>query len=113
MATVDLARDQLAEVYANRHWRTDAGVEAIYYLPEKAPDREIRLVEVNREVTSLEGLPIEPMDFGIDANGESFYRLLVLDLSPAQWHRICENEISLPAGWTLKGAVSCLRPSDE
>lgn len=98
MATVDLERDQRTEVFANRHWRTDSGVEAIYYLPEQAPDREIRLVEVNREVASLEGLPIEPIDFGIDANRESFHRLLVLDLSPDQWHMICENEISLPAG---------------
>lgn len=113
MATVEFERDLLAECYANRHWRTDDSIEAILYLPAGAPGREIRLLEVNRCVGQLDGLPLEPIDFGIDANEESFHRLLVLDISPAQWQLIRQNQLSLPAGWSLKNAVSCLKPNHE
>ncbi len=40
-------RDKLARWYAQRHYKTDQALHEVVYLPTNAPDREIRLLEVN------------------------------------------------------------------
>ena len=104
MATAQAAtfdRDSLAAFYAKRHLETDAAVEDVYYLPKNAPDREIRLLEVNKEVA--ESTDLEPVDFGVGIDDAERHVLVVLDVTPQQWPQIQSHQIPLPAGWSLEG----------
>ncbi len=94
-------RDTLAKWYAARHFKTDSGVEKVFYLPVGAPEREIRLLEVNDLIS--ETTPLEPIDFGVDIGGAGAHTLNVLDVTPGQWEGIASARIPLPAGWTLEG----------
>ena len=99
---VTFDRDRLADWYAHRHFQTDTGVAEIHYLPANAPEREIRLVEVNRLIA--ETTPPEPIDFGVDIGGANGHTLYVLDLTPAQWLAVRRGELPLPSGWSLDGS---------
>ena len=92
-------RDDFAEWYARRHLQTDAGVAEIHYLPTNAPPREIRLLEINKLIS--ETTPLQPIDFGVDIGAAEGHTLYVLDVTPAQWEAIRNNQLSLPEGWTL------------
>jgi hypothetical protein len=98
-------RDAMAHWYAARHLKTDPGIRTVYYLPVGAPEREIRFLEVNHLMASRDNDPLEPIDFGVDVNGATGHTLMVLDVTPAQWQRIKKNQIPLPEGWFLDGAV--------
>lgn len=95
-------RDKLAHWYAKRHFMTDSGVEQIQYLPTNAPAREIRFLEINRLIP--ETTDPEPIDFGVDIGGADPHTLYVLDVTPAQWESIKNQQMRLPSGWTLEGA---------
>lgn len=94
-------RDYLAFQYARRHLKTDSGVDRIFYLPTEAPDREIRLLEVNHLIA--ETTPLEAIDFGVDTGSAESHVLTVLDVTPDQWKAINSEMLSLPHGWTLEG----------
>ena len=94
-------RDSLAWWYAERHYKTDIGVDKVFYLPTNAPDREIRLLEINKMISEMDTL--EPLDFGVDIGGANPHTLFVLDVTPDQWEAINRKEICLPIGWTLEG----------
>ena len=47
MPTLQFDRDVMARWYATEHLKTDPGIEAVWYLPKSAGDREIRFVEIN------------------------------------------------------------------
>ncbi len=98
-------RDGMAKWYASRHLNTDPGIREIYYLPIDAPEREIRLVEVNELIADRNDDSVEPIDFGVDIAGSPNHKLVVLDVTPAQWQRIASQQLRLPEGWTLNGAV--------
>jgi hypothetical protein len=102
-------RDQMARWYASRHLKTDTGIRSIYYLPTRAPDREIRFVEVNELIADRDKDPLEPIDFGVDAGASTAHRLVVLDVTPAQWEQIQTNQLPLPDGWSLDGATPISR----
>jgi hypothetical protein len=95
-------RNQMARWHARRHLETDAGVEHVHFLPTNAPDREIRLLEVNRLIS--EATDLEPIDFGVDVGGSAQHTLLVLDVTPAQWGAITKGQLALPPSWTLEGS---------
>jgi hypothetical protein len=97
-------RDARAEGYARKHLKTVPGTTGVYYLPGRAPEREIRLLEVNDLLKESTGPP-EPIDSGGIAEGPDAHKLSVIDVTPAQWDRIRRGELSLPTGWTLDGAV--------
>ena len=101
-------RDKLARWYALRHYKTDHAIQEVVYLPANAPEREIRLAEVNESIAEREG-PLEPIDFGVDIGGAEGHTLMVLDVNPAQWKRIEKSNLALPPGWSLQGAVSIPR----
>jgi hypothetical protein len=105
MSVVQFDRDAMARWYADRHLRTDPGIVEIHYLPANAPDREIRLVEVNALIATRTENPIEPLDFGVDMGAPSKHTLLVTDVTPEQWERIEEGQLALPDGWSLEDAV--------
>ena len=106
MSLVHSNKDDLARWYAGRHLETDPGIRKIYYLPTGAPEREIRFLEVNELMAVRESDPVEPIDFGIDIGSGELHKLVVLDVTPGQWERIRTNELQLPEGWSLDGAIS-------
>jgi hypothetical protein len=81
-------RTEMAHWYAARHLKTDPGIEVVYFLPTGAPDREIRFVEINNLIAVRDKDPLEPIDFGVDVGGASAHKLLVVDVTPAQWEKI-------------------------
>ena len=105
MSVVQFNKDEMARWYADRHLKTDPGIVAVYYLPTGAPEREIRFLEVNELMAVRKNDPLEPIDFGVDIDGADAHRLMVLDVTPAQWERIRKNELQLPRDWSLDGAV--------
>jgi len=103
--TTTFNRDSWARWYAKRHLETDPGIELIQYLPNKAGEREIRLVEVNKLIGERTNDVLEPIDFGIDRGMETEHRLFVLDVTPSQWKQIKDGTLSLPDGWSLDDAT--------
>lgn len=101
MATQVFDRDQQAQEYARRHLEVDEGIRSIYYLPTAAPEREIRLIEVNDAIVARDEDPIEPVDFGVAPGGSNEHRLLVADVTPDQWEEIRQRRRKLPRGWSL------------
>jgi hypothetical protein len=105
MQAVEFDRNAMAGWYAREHLKTDPGVREIYYLPNDAPEREIRFVEVNDLIAEQTDDALEPVDFGVDRGTGSEHALLVLDVTPSQWERIEKRALALPAGWSLEAAV--------
>jgi len=105
MPTIQFNRNSVARRYAKEHLKTDPGLVCVYYLPAGSAEREIRLVEVNKLIGERTDDSLEPIDFGVDRGSDNEHRLLVLDVTPAQWKRIQARKISLPNGWSLDQAV--------
>jgi hypothetical protein len=105
MIATEFDRDFWASWYADRHLKTDSGTREIFYLPQRAPEREIRFVEINDLIADRSHDVLEPIDFGVDTGSENAHTLLVLDITPAQWEKIERNELRLPNGWELAGKV--------
>ena len=105
MPAILFERDSMARWYAQQHRNTDPGVRSVYYLPTNAPNREIRLVEINELIAERNDDTLEPVDFGVDTGMDSEHRVLVLDVTPGQWERIKQSSLALPPGWSLDAAV--------
>lgn len=105
MSVVPFNRDQVARHYAMRHTRTDPDIQEVIYLPDDAPEREIRFIEVNSKLTDMTDDWLEPMDFGVDRDTDNFHTLFILDVTPDQWRRILDHELALPVGWSLENFV--------
>jgi hypothetical protein len=105
MPNVLFDRDSLARWYAEQHLQTDPGIRSVYYLPESAPEREIRFVEVNELIASRNDEALEPIDFGVDVGAATAHKLMVLDVTPQQWDAIRASSLPLPDGWSLEGAI--------
>ena len=105
MTETTFDRDAMARHYAELHRSVDPGVKSIYYLPAGAPEREIRLLEVNDLVAEWQAAGMEPIDYGVDRYTDDAHKLFILDVTPTQWGRIASGATRLPAGWTLDGKV--------
>jgi hypothetical protein len=103
----------MADWYARQHRKTDPGIRSIFYLPSNAPDREIRLIEINELVGDRDDDTLEPIDFGVDRGLEGEHTLFVLDVTPSQWERIQQSSLPLPSTWSLEHAVKLPRGRDE
>ena len=110
MQAVAFNRDALAGWYAREHLQVDPGLRAVYYLRSDAPDREIRLLEVNDLIAERDDDALEPLDFGVDIGSGGEHKLFVLDVTPAQWGRIERSALPLPPGWSLLDAQLFRRP---
>ena len=95
----------MAKWYAKQHLKTDAGIVSIYYLPDNAPENEIRFVAINKLIGNRNDNSLEPIDFGIDTGMATEHKLFVLDVTPDQWDRINQALLQLPQGWSLKKFV--------
>ena len=94
-------RDHMASWYAHEHLQVDPGVQKIFYLPKDAPDREIRLLEINTLLADRLDSSLEPLDFGVDVGTGEEHTLFVLDVTPRQYDLIERSKLSLPPGWSL------------
>lgn len=112
-AVVPFDRNGWARHYAHNHLEVDPGTLKIVYLPDGAPEREIRLVEVNELMVPREADPIAPLDFGVGMSEDNPHRLVIVDVTPRQWRLIEEGELSLPAGWSLRQAVEFQRKGPQ
>lgn len=90
-----------ASTYAERHLQTDPGICGVYYLPVGASEREVRLVEVNEVAAIRDEGPLEPIEFGVDQQGDDAHTVKILDVSPDQWEKIKQFKLTLPRGWLL------------
>lgn len=106
MPATQFDRDSKASWYAKQHLKTDPGIRSVNYLPTDAPEREIRLIEVNELIAAMNDDSLEPLDFGVDTGMESEHKLFVLDVTPDQWDRIEQGSLTLPPDWSLVDAVS-------
>jgi len=102
-------RAAMAKEYASRHLKTDPHTRLIFFLQGGAPEREIRLVEINDAIVERAQDPFEPLDMGVAIDGDSAHSLLVMDATPDQWEKIQRREIPLPTGWSLDNAVTFSR----
>jgi len=105
MPAIEFNRDSMARWYAEEHLKTDPGIDAVYYLPTNADEREIRFVEVNHLIGDCNDDALEPIDFGIDMGTDHAHSLMVLDVTPSQWSRILAKQLALPSDWSLDGAI--------
>lgn len=97
------SRDQVAAWIAGRHLAVDTGITDVWYLPDGAPEQEIRLIEINALLTGLSDEEVAPIDFGFNVEGLHFV-LLVVDVTPSQWERLRIGAAALPERWSLKDA---------
>lgn len=97
-------RDTLAAWIARKHFLADSGIREIWYLPERTPADEIRLLEVgDRQATNgSTQTKVEAIDFALDVQGCP-YRLFVADVTGDQLEAIRDNRLALPMNWTLDG----------
>ncbi len=93
------SRDEVATWAAKQHRIADSGIREIWYLPQGAPDDEIRFLEVNDRFAA-NGSKVEAIDFGLDIDGTRF-RLLVADITSEQLEEIKRDPSRLPPGWSL------------
>ena len=105
MPALQFDRNSTARWYAIQRLKTDPAIREVLYLPTNAPDREIRLVEINELLAGRNDDALEPIDFGVDRGMKSEHKLLVLDVTPSQWQRINESDLALPPSWSLNDAV--------
>jgi hypothetical protein len=105
MPQTQFDRDSMAKWYAKQHLKTDPGIQAIYFLPKHAPEREIRFLMINDLIGERSDARLEPINFGVDTGMESEHRLFILDVTPAQWARIQKGSLPLPQDWTLEEGV--------
>lgn len=103
MPAVQFDRGALAKWYATQHFKTDPGLRRVYHLPLNAPEREIRLVEINDLIAERDDV-LEPIDFGVDPGEDSQHTLVVLDVTPRQWEQIGRDQRQLPPGWSIDDA---------
>jgi hypothetical protein len=113
MQATEFNKDAMATWYARQHIKTDPGIRSVFYLPTNAPEREIRLIEINELVGDRSDDTLEPIDFGVDRGMESEHTLLVLDVTPRQWDRIQQSLLPLPPSWSLEDAKRLPRERNE
>lgn len=103
--------DSQARHYAKTHYRSDAGVQEIYYLPSETPDRTIRFIEVNNLMAEMRDDCLEPFELTADRGSHTEHHISILDVTPAQWDRINARQITLPEGWALGAANLIEKPA--
>jgi hypothetical protein len=93
----------VARKLASAHRKADKKTDTIKLLPTAQQD-VIRLLEVSRAApTTGEVLPFR---FAADAANGVDYPSVVILLSPEEWQRVEDGDLSLPAGWNLAEAAN-------
>jgi hypothetical protein len=101
-------KEDFSRWIAQQHFDIDKGISRILYLPTGAPEKEVRLLEVNELASIPENAPLEAVDFRPDIDGID-YSLFVVDVTPQQFERVKRGDIPLPKGWSLEKCVDLPR----
>jgi len=104
MSTVAFDRDSMARWYATQHLKVDEGIEEVVYLPTNAGEREIRFLEINKEMLDPDD-HLEPINYGVDMGTGNEHVLWIIDVTPEQYERLQNNTLHLPGTWNLASAV--------
>jgi hypothetical protein len=100
-----MSKDSFVEWIARHHFAIDKGIKKILYLPTGAPEKEVRLLEVNELANIPENGTVEAFDFMPDIEGVD-YSLFVADVTPKQLDAIIQGKLLLPKEWRLEGHVA-------
>jgi hypothetical protein len=95
------SRDQVAAWLAEKDLIVDSSIREVWYLPEGAPDDEIRFLEINDRFPGSEN-EIEPFQSFVDITTPS-YRVFTIYATSKQLDQIMKDPALLPAGWSLDG----------
>lgn len=104
MSIVTFDRDSTARWYATQHLKVDQGIKEVVYLPTNAGDREIRFLEINKDMLDPDD-HLEPVSYGVDMGTGNEHVLWVIDVTPEQYDRIQDSSLALPGSWNLDSAV--------
>lgn len=96
-------KDEVANRLAQKHYELEDGLTQIYRVTgavdvEIRPTEPIKLLEVNQNTVPSGILPIQfdaAPQSGID------YPALIIEVTPEEFQRIRNKDLSLPRGWTL------------
>lgn len=102
MSDLSKERAAFAEWLARQHLRFDSRLTQVVYLPDGAPDDEVRLMEVNTGLFPEPGNPIVPVET-TPAVTDIPYRVRIVDITPDEWRHIQTDPSLLPTGWSLEG----------
>lgn len=91
--------EKLAADLAQEHFELEDDLEQIIWL-KKGPAREIRLLEVNRNTAATGMVEV----FGFAPSADVPYPLRIAEITPDEWERVQNGEISLPDDWSLEEA---------
>ncbi len=92
----------LATRYAESHLQADAKIHEVHYLPDGAPDREIRLVEVKEPASGRDEDALESFHARSDKDCND-HTVRVEDVSVSQWSKIKNGNHAPPNNWGLEG----------
>jgi hypothetical protein len=106
-----MSRDSFVQWIVSHHFAIDKGITRILYLPAGAPEKEVRLLEVNELATIPENGTVQAFDFMPDIEGID-YTLLVADVTPRQFDAIVQGKLPPPKGWWLDG-YQVFEPGDR
>ena len=97
-----MTRESFVQWIVSHHFAIDKGITKILYLPAGAPEKEVRLLEVNELATIPENGTVQAFDFMPDIEGVD-YTLFVADVTPKQLDAITHGKLPPPTGWRLDG----------
>jgi hypothetical protein len=106
-----MTKDSFAEWIARHHFAVDKGLSKILYMPGGAPEKEVRLLEVNELARIPENGTVEAFDFMPEIAGIN-YSLIVADVTPGQFDAIMQGKLLLPKGWRLDACLE-FEPGDR
>jgi hypothetical protein len=96
--------EKLVADLVQEHFDLEADLEQIIWL-KKGPANVIRLLEINRN-TAATGM-VEA--FGLAPSADVPYPLRIAEITPEEWERVQNGEISLPESWSLEEAETYAR----
>jgi len=91
--------EPLVASLVQEHFELEEDLEQIIWL-KKGPVSEIRLLEVNRDTAATGMVEV----FGFAPSADIPYPLRIAEITPEEWERVQNGEISLPESWSLDNA---------
>ena len=95
------SKDETAQFIADAHFHLNSGIHRILRIVEndEANDsKPIKLLEVN-DITPEVG--IMPIGLTADPSRGVNYAVTVVEISPGEFERLANGQLTLPHGWTL------------
>ncbi|HEY4120608.1 MAG TPA: hypothetical protein VGM56_22240 [Byssovorax sp.] len=107
---MNISKDAAARELAEWHLKVEPALERVYRIvtsTEDAPGEPIKLLEVNPATVTTGS--VEPFAFG--ASREVPFPTVIAEVTPEEFTRIEQKQLSLPQGWSLEDAQVFTRPA--